>query len=165
MTLFTDLTDRELIDLVYINVAGQKIREKINDFSNIKNWMHVVDEMPYPVGLVYCIGNLNQQIMNGGLIQYFDNNYGIFAFKTLQFLKTISANLSYNILRQSLNVINPQNFEGENFVKIIIEKNYDFLKVAEQLDKLDNQYYKISDRENLEKLVAFYLREHLEEIK
>ena len=94
MTTIEKFSDQELIDHVYIKVAGSIIREYITDWSDSAKWRRVVEQMPLPVKLVYRIGILHQQVMNGGFIQYFDNGYGIFAYETLSDFKTVGMDLS-----------------------------------------------------------------------
>lgn len=154
----TDHTDQQLIDIVY-NEAGQIIRDNIQDFSDTKKWQNTVDSMRMSVKVVYCIGILHRQVMNGGCIQYFDNGYGIFAYQTLDYLKNINAKLTYDILKQCLTVINPENYRDDNFVKFIKDRKYNNSEtISNELDKLDNLYYELGEKENLEILVANYLR-------
>lgn len=156
------LTDSELIEFVYCELAGQIIRENVPDFSNIKNWRKVVSEMTIPIATTYRLGILNSQVMNGGLIQYFDNGYGIFALETLEDLQRVGANLTHKVLSDCLEIINPKNYTGERFVNFIRYREYqiDELNYQDNLDKLDEQYYSLSEIEDLEILVALYLRQN-----
>ena len=83
------LTNEELIDYVYFDIAGKYLNEKINDWSQTKMWYDTVFELSEPVRYTYVIGVLNMQVMNGGFEQYYDNDYGIFAEETLNGLKII----------------------------------------------------------------------------
>lgn len=166
MNTITDLSDRQLIDFVYSEVAGQKIRDNVRDLSDIKKWRDTVDSMPIPVRLVYYIGIFNRQVMNGGLIQYFDNGYGVFAYQTLEYLQMAKAISTYNFLNQCLIILNPKEYQGDDFVQYIKDRKYENIQtLSSQLDKLDNQYLTLNDKEDLESLVAKYLRQNIGSIK
>ena len=156
-----NLTDKELIQFVYSELAGQMIMQNVPDFSDIKQWRKVVSEMAIPVATTYRIGILNLQVMNGGLIQYFDNGYGIFAKETLDDLKRVGAFLTNKILEDCLSILNPKNFDAERFVMFIVNREYEIYesKIEDDLNKLDNQYYELDEKENLEVLVASFLRQ------
>jgi hypothetical protein len=155
------LSDKDLIDFVYRELAGNKIQENISDFTDLKKWRKVVNEMDQPVATVYRIGILNLQLMNGGLIQYFDNSYGIFAYETLEDLKRVGANYSYKILETCLKYINPENYSDNRFIELVAEREYDNYdnSFAMKLNELDDEYYKLDEKEDLEKLLADYLRQ------
>jgi len=167
MTSLSELSNIELIDFVYSDLAGQKIRDSFTDFSDSKYWRQIVDTMNAPVSLAYRIGILNRQVMNGGFIQYFDNGYGIFAIETLNDLKTIHANLTYDLLHRCLGIINPSNYVGDRFVDYVFNQEYDpeFDTIVSKLDPLDKEYWQIDTKENLESLVGNYLRQHLSEVE
>lgn len=154
------LSDEDLIDFVYCELAGTKIQENISDFTDLKKWRKVVNEMDEPVATVYRIGILNLELINGGLIQYFDNCYGIFAYETLEDFKRIGANYSYKILETCLKHINPKNYSENRFIELVAEREYDNYdnSFAIKLNELDDEYCELDEKENLGKLLADYLR-------
>jgi hypothetical protein len=156
-------TDNELIEHVYTDLAGAKLREEMTDWADGKNWKQVVSKLPRPVQLVYRIAILNMQVMNGGFIQYFDNRYGIFAYETLKDFKLINANKSYELLDESLSIINSKDYRGERFFRFIFghEYNSDWDALADKLEPLDEKWYALDGVEHLESLIGSYLRKKL----
>jgi surface polysaccharide O-acyltransferase-like enzyme len=53
------LTNEELIDYVYYDIAGKYLNEKIDDWSQTKKWYNTVFELSEAVRFTYCIGVLN----------------------------------------------------------------------------------------------------------
>ncbi len=157
-----NLTDKELIKFVFNDLAGQMIRENVPDFSDTNQWKKVVAEMSIPVATTYRIGILNSQIMNGGVIQYFDNGYGIFALETIEDLNRIGAFLTKKILDDCLNILNPKNYKAERFIKYITNREYEIYEsnIQDELDELDKKYYKLNEKENLEDLIGSFLRQN-----
>jgi hypothetical protein len=159
------LSDEDLIDFVYCELAGTKIQENISDFTDLKKWRKVVNEMDEPVATVYRIGILNLELMNGGLIQYFDNSYGIFAYETLEDFKRIGANYSFKILETCLKHVNPKNYSLDRFIELVAEREYDKYdnSFAIKLNELDDEYCDLDDeKENLAKLLVDYVRLQIE---
>ena len=156
------LSNSELIDFVYFEIAAPEILARVPDFSNSANWKKIVNTLDLPIATVYRIGIFNQEVMNGGLLQYFDNGYGIFAYETLADLKRIGAESSYKILNEALKEINPSNFEEERFVKMIVDQEYEVYRelIESKIDDLDSQYYALEETEDLEKLLADYIRKN-----
>ena len=156
----TELTEWELINFVYKDIAGEIIRVEVNDFSDYRNWWAAVNKMAEPVRLVYRIGILNLQVMNGGLIQYFDNGYGIFAYDTLQDLNRIEATLTQDILNEAVTKINHQELKDVDYYKFILNQEYHskYDEIGDYLDRLDNRYYELEDQEDLAKMIGKYLR-------
>ena len=159
------LSDEDLIDFVYCELAGTKIQENISDFSDLKKWRKVVNEMDEPVATVYRIGILNLELMNGGLIQYFDNSYGIFAYETLEDFKRIGANYSFKILETCLKHVNPKNYSLDRFIELVAEREYDKYdnSFAIKLNELEDEYCDLdNEKENLAKLLVDYVRLQIE---
>ncbi|MFY0715404.1 DUF4375 domain-containing protein [Seonamhaeicola sp. NFXS20] len=153
------LTNEELIDYVYCDIAGKFLNKRINDWSQTKNWYNTVFELSEPVRFTYCIGVLNMQVMNGGFEQYYDNDYGIFAEETLKGLKKIGAELTYELLKSSLDILKKHKNSQTDLFEFITESKYWNNKEIEQvLDRLDDQYYNLEDKENLTILLGNYLR-------
>ncbi|SCY97441.1 DMP19 family protein [Flavobacterium caeni] len=154
-----NLSNSDLIDFVYYEIACEKM--KAIDFSNYAEWKKVVSEMALPIATVYRIGILNQQVMNGGFIQYFDNGYGIFAQETVEDFKRIGAHLSFEILNRCLTLINPKGYEAERFFELVSNQEYESYEslFTKELNELDRKYFNLDDDENLEDLLAAYLRQ------
>jgi hypothetical protein len=153
------LTNEELIDYVYYDIAGKYLNEKIDDWSQTKKWYNTVFELSEPVRFTYCIGVLNMQVMNGGFEQYYDNDYGIFAEETLKGLKKIGAELTHELLKASLDILKKHNKTQSDLFEFITESKYwDNKEIEQVLDRLDDQYYNLEDKEDLTELLGNYLR-------
>jgi len=153
------LTNEELIDYVYLDIAGKFLNEKIEDWSQTKQWYNTVFELSEPVRFTYCIGVLNMQVMNGGFEQYYDNDYGIFAEETLKGLKKIGAELTYELLKSSLDILIKHNRTQSDLFEFITESKYWGNKeIEEVLARLDDQYQNLEDKEDLTELLGNYLR-------
>lgn len=154
------MTNEELIDYVYYDIAGKYLNEKIEDWSRTKKWYETVFELSEPVRLTYCVGVLNMQVMNGGFEQYYDNDYGIFAEETLKGLKQIGAELTWELLKSSLDILKKHNrTQSELFEFITKSKYWDIKEIEQVFDRLDKQYYNIENKEDLTELLGNYLRE------
>jgi hypothetical protein len=153
------LTNEELIDYVYYVIAGKYLNEKIDDWSQAKKWYNTVFELSEPIRFTYCIGVLNMQVMNGGFEQYYDNDYGIFAEETLKGLKKIGAELTHELLKTSLDILKKHNKTQSDLFEFITESKYwDNKEIEQVLDRLDDQYYNLEDKEDLTELLGNYLR-------
>ena len=153
------LTNEELIDYVYFDIAGKYLNEKINDWSQTKMWYDTVFELSEPVRYTYVIGVLNMQVMNGGFEQYYDNDYGIFAEETLNGLKIIGAELTFEILKNSVEIMKKHKEPKTDLFDFITESKYwENKEIEKVLDRVTEEYWNIEDKENLTELLGNYLR-------
>ena len=152
------LTNEELINYVY-DIAGKYLREKIKDWSQTKKWYEIVFELSEPVRYTYGIGVLNMQVINGGFEQYYDNDFGIFAEETLKGLKVIGADLTFELLKSSLDILKKHKEPQTDLFDFITDSKYwDNKEIEQVLDRLDTQYYNLEDKEDLTELLGNYLR-------
>lgn len=159
MKIQETLTNQELINYVYYEIAGKCLNEKIYDWSHTKMWYDTVFELSEPVRYTYGIGILNMQVINGGFEQYYDNNYGIFAEDTLNGLKAIGADLTFELLKSSLAILIKHKSPQTDLFDFIIESKYwDNKEIEQVLDRLDDEYYNLEDNEDLTELLGNYLR-------
>jgi hypothetical protein len=153
------LTNEELIDYVYSDIAGKYLNEKIGDWSQKKRWYDTVFDLSEPIRFTYCIGVLNMQVMNGGFEQYYDNDYGIFAEETLKGLKEIGAFLTFELLKSSLDVLKKHKEPQKVLFDFIVENKYlDNKEVEQVFERLSDEYYNLEDKEDLTELLGNYLR-------
>ena len=153
------LTNEELIDYVYYDIAGKYLNKKINDWSQTRMWYKTVFELSEPVRYTYGIGVLNMQVMNGGFEQYFDNDYGIFAEETLNGLKKIGAELTFGLLKSAIKILNKHKEPQTDLFEFITQNKYwENEEIEQELDRLDDEYYKLEEKENLTELLGNYLR-------
>ena len=151
-----NLSNTELIDKLY-NSAGEQLQSSVADWANYDLWRNSVSELDETQKSVYLIGVLNQQVLNGGFIQYFDNSYGMFGYETLRILRTIGATASANLLEQALNLVNHEQLSEPEFSKYISDNLVDE-NVCDELDQLDDQYYELENSEDLEDLLANWIK-------
>jgi hypothetical protein len=162
----TTLGNGELIDFVYTDIAGKHIRDSVKDWTQPDHLTIAVNQLQGPTKTTYLIGILNQQVLNGGFIQYYDNRHGRFAYETLTALKEIKATKAHDLLRESLELINPKGKTNADFRELIINRDYETSKIIEdRLDELDTIYYSLADIEDLEQLLGDYLKLRIEELK
>lgn len=153
------MANEELVDYVYYDIAGKYLNEKIDNWSETKRWYDTVFELSAPVRFTYCIGIFNKQVLNGGLQQYYDNNYGIFAEETLKGLKIIGADLTFELLKSSLDILKKHKEQQTELFDFITENKYwDNKEIEQVLDQLDDEYYKLEEKDNLNDLLGEYLR-------
>ena len=148
------LNDRELVDFTY-GIAGEHLRNKITDWSDWKKWRETVLELDEPVRFTYYIGILNSQVMNGGFMQYYDNDYGIFSRETMIALKMINADFSSNLLSKSIEILEKYKNPRTDWHEFIADKKYwDKDEIELVFSKLDTKYYELEEKENLETILA-----------
>jgi surface polysaccharide O-acyltransferase-like enzyme len=69
------LTNEELIDYVYYDIAGKYLNEKIDDWSQTKKWYNTVFTTPC---IINCFGRA-----------YLENSFGIFS-RSFLFTKLVA---------------------------------------------------------------------------
>lgn len=103
------------------------------------------------------VENLEREVNNGGLRQFFWNSSGNFAHETVEALKTIKATKTANLLSRANatfpNEIVPKNRMERQETQLLYEK-----KIEPELDKLDQQFYQYSD--NLSDLLISFVKDH-----
>ncbi|MFT6443598.1 MAG: hypothetical protein ACJASM_003160 [Salibacteraceae bacterium] len=149
-------SNTEIIDKIY-DSAGERLRNTVTDWSNHKLWRQTVNELDTKQRSVYLIGVLNQQVMNGGFIQYFDNSYGMFGYETLRVLHTVGATESANLLEQALKIVNPKQLSESAFADHIAN-NIIEEELGDELDQLDDKYYELENTEDLESLLVNWIK-------
>lgn len=133
--------------------------------KDIGMWYERITHLPEPQQVTYTVLLFNNQVMNGGLHQYFFNGYGQFAYLTLINLREIGASKSAEILNKAIKEVNEENLPNEVFRDRILYRRLSKIAGHDEglsgvLDKLDTEYYSIDD-EDLEQLLGDYLRSHL----
>lgn len=157
-----ELSDSELIDWVYTDLAGQFIRDNVTNWANPEELTEAVDKLDKAAKTTYLLGILNQQVMNGGFIEYYGNAYGRFAYETLEALREIGADKTFKLLSRSLELVNIDKKTKTDFKNLIINGSYPRDPTTEdKLGDLDDEYYALDEIEDLEKLLGAYLRKLL----
>lgn len=138
----------------YYKEAVKGITESL--LEDRDKWYNYVLELPKHLQIVYTVAVFHNQVMNGGLHQYFLNSYGSqFAYMTIRNLNEIKAYLSSEILSKAVKYINNYDLSENLFRQQKLEKikNFDE-ELGDILDGLDTQYYEL--KEDLELLLNDY---------
>ncbi len=151
-----DNTTSEKLDQLYAS-AGSKLRKSAGDFRERQKWVKAVDELTDGERIVYLIGILNQQVLNGGFEQYFDNRYAIFGYETADILDSIKATRTSSLLRKALGIVNIQKLHGDDYKEYVWETLIGE-ELIDQLEDLTDQYYDEDQVEDLELLTGNYLK-------
>ncbi len=123
-------------------------------------WYSYVINLPIKLQIVYTTIIFHQQVLNGGLHQYFFNSYGQFAYLTVDHLKLIKAYKTAEILEKALSEVNFKQYSIDEFREKVFNRELDRIvnfdeALSEFLDKLDNEYDSLD--EDLEQLLVDYL--------
>ena len=154
------MNDSELVDHIY-GIAGEEIIKEVTDFSDWNKWRKVVLKLENPLKFTYLICILDWQVHNGGFIQYYDNNYGIFCHETAVALKIIKADLASNLVIDSINILDKYKNPKMDFQDYITKNQYwDNVEIETVMDKLDSEFYELDEKQNVGKLLADYLRQN-----
>ena len=90
------------------------------------------------------ISQLESEVNNGGLNQYFFNSSGENCFATLKLLERKKKTYTASILRTAISLINPENLSEEELIEKIRNREVDLLdddEVNQKLDSLDQLFY------------------------
>lgn len=158
MSVKTNISDKDLIDYVY-SIAGNHLENKIKDWSDWQYWRATVLELPEPVIYTYCIGILNNQVINGGFLQYYDNRYGIFCRETVKAFESIKASATSQIVSDSILTLEKLKEPNIDLLDFIVNNEFwGNQQLESDLGLLDDKYYALEDEEDLGKLLGDYLR-------
>ena len=135
--------------------------EKIISKDNSQWYPHIVG-LPEKLQIVYTVMIFNNQVMTGGLHQYFFNGHGQFGYLTVDNLETIEAGQAAAILRKALTAVNKENYPIPEFREKILNRKLDRItnfegETSDTLDELTDQYFAIMN-EDIERLLAEYLK-------
>jgi hypothetical protein len=154
------MKNQEIIDNYY-KEAVKGLNDLILQDKDL--WYSYVINLPKNLQVVYTIAILHQQVLNGGLHQYFFNSYGQFSYLTVDNLKLVKALKTANILEKALSEVNIEEYsEGEFREKVFNRKldriaNFDE-QLTEILEVLDDEYYSLD--EDLQELIINHFKNH-----
>lgn len=122
----------------------ESIHGKIGTYNELKKELK---SQPNPYSKPSAnISELESEINNGGLNQYFFNSSGQNCFATLRLLEREKKTNTATILRAAIDLINPENLSEEELVKKIRNREVDILdddEIRQKLDSLDQLYYQL----------------------
>ena len=152
-----EISNRALISRLYSS-AEQHIDDADFDFENWQEWYNVVQGLTRSEKMAYVLIKLNQSVTMGGLREFFEKSFGIFAPEVIHVLNEIKATASANIVSNSLAVVNPSGLLDDVYKEFVFN-----IELSEQqqvhLYTLDVEYDQLQDDENLEELLGNYLQE------
>ena len=96
------------------------------------------------------IGELEAEVNNGGLNQYFFNSSGQNCFETLRLLKNTGKIKTAAILEQAIITIDPNKLSEEKLIEKLRKREVEGLdndSINAKLDSLDNEFFKYPDGE------------------
>ncbi len=150
------LSNRALISRLFTS-ANEQLNNASFDSENWSERYQVVQELTGPEKIVYVIVKLNQSITNGGFVEFYESSFGIFAPEIIHALNEIKADLSTDIISDSLSIINPNGLLDNAFKEFAFKLELSELQKA-QLYALDVRYDQLHGIENLEDLLGGFLQ-------
>lgn len=151
------ISNRALISRLFSS-AEQQLEEANFDSEDWSKWYEVVQELTLPEKMVYVIVKLNQAVTNGGLAEFYETSYGIFAPEIIHVLNEIEAVATAEIISNSLPIVNPTGLLDNAYKEFIFNLQLSDQQ-REQLYSHDVQYDQLQDHENLEDLLGNHLQE------
>ena len=97
---------------------------------------------------VNYIEELEMEVNNGGLNQYFFNSSGQNCFEALKELKKNKKSKTAKILESAINLINPKKLSNEDLIEKLRNREVEELdneKINAKLELLDLEFYKYPD--------------------
>lgn len=167
----TDIATMTDEDLGYtmVDIAYAELKHMAESISiNEVNWCQLSNELPSIYRIILLPSILEGEVMNGGLIQYFNNHEGSHNIETRLALASLNAVDYLSIFNNAISVferefslfqcawqIDEANGSLEGFTSL-----YDKEALAE-LDQLDGQFYAIEDNEPIVQYIGRYARAHI----
>ena len=154
-----NISNRALISRLYSS-ADQQLEDANFDSESWSQWYQIVQGMTDPEKMVYVIVKLNQTVTSGGLSEFYETSFGIFAPEIIHVLNEINAVATAKIVSSSLPIINPTGLLDEAYKEFVFNFQLSEQQRA-QLYSLDIRYDQLDGYENLEDLLGEYLQEML----
>ena len=107
--------------------------------------------------IIYLVGELEEEVNNGGFSQFFFNSSGQNADKTIKALKEVGANKTAELLTSALSICKNSSATWKEDGEELTEQQ------DEELNKLDEQFYKYED--DLLGLQITFIENHIKEFK
>jgi len=150
------ISNRALISRLYSS-ANEQLQETNFDIEDWSQWYQVVQALTGPEKVVYIIVKLNQTVTNGGFSEFYETSYGIFAPEIIHILSEIKANVTAEIVANTLSIVNPNGRLDTDYKAFV----FNIRLTEQQKTQLYNQdvlYDGLQDDENLEDLLGNYLQ-------
>jgi len=150
------ISNRALISRLYSS-ANEQLQETNFDIEDWSQWYQVVQALTGPEKVVYIIVKLNQTVTNGGFSEFYETSYGIFAPEIIHILSEIKANVTAEIVANTLSIVNPTGRLDTDYKAFVFNIHLTEQQKA-QLYNQDVLYDGLQDDENLEDLLGNYLQ-------
>lgn len=154
--MMENISNRALISRLYSS-ADQQLADASFDMESWSQWYEVVQALTGPEKMVYVIVKLNQSVTNGGLAEFYETSFGIFAPEIIHALNEIKAMATAEIVASSLAIVNPAGLLDEAYKAFVFNPELSAEQRA-QLYAQDVLYDQLQDHENLEDLLGGYLQ-------
>lgn len=134
-----------LIGLASSGCAQDKPNKSIDTYDNVKKELKGVEapnEKPKA-----NVEEFEMEVNNGGLNQYF-LNAGLNCFETLRELRKTKKVKTAAILQQAIALVNPNKLSEKDLIGKLRRREVEELfddKISDQLNKLDEEFYKYPD--------------------
>ncbi|WP_431127626.1 DMP19 family protein [Flagellimonas flava] len=162
--LYDQSNSEEREELLYYYT--QKLRQKDN-YGEAS-----FQEMPKLLQVVYLIDELEMEVQNGSLLQFFTNSSGQYAQETLEALELLGDAEAKQLLEEAVEIINEHSglmeitktkLEGMHLHTIFKTSDlYDNESLMEAMNALDNKFYDL--KSSYSKLKMVYFEKHKEEL-
>lgn len=140
---FTSITKALLLITAF---SGCNTQSKVDPHENIKQQVKRIErEKIIPVA---NIDELETEVNNGGLNQYFVSSSGQNCYETLRLLKKTGKTNTVAILEEAISLINPRNIRETEFVEKLRQNKVEELyneKISQKMGVLDEKFYKYPD--------------------
>jgi uncharacterized protein DUF4375 len=132
--------------LSIIGCSNDRKHMKIDTAENLRKELKGVEhEKITPIA---NISELESEVNNGGLNQYFFNSSGQNCFATLRLLQVTGKTHTVAILQAAIKAINPNNLPEKELIEKLRKREVSELdddKVNAKLDSLDNEFLEYPD--------------------
>jgi hypothetical protein len=140
------------------NAVAEHVLWRIGEDSS--RTKEIVSSLPSGVQVIYTTFELECEVMNGGLNQYFWNSSGAFAEETVKHLKLLGAENHAHLLENAIAIRQREKPKMEKYKKEGTIDAFSRSYEDTELNDLDTEFYKLTD--DLRVLRVKYVREHPE---
>ena len=145
-------SDEKLLETVYENVVKKLSKNSDEEYESLM-------KLSKSEQAIYIIWALEGEVNNGGYNQFYFNSSGKFAELTPNALKLIGATKFAELTEKANRIYETENDKITKHQDGTIEgfsKSYD----ENPLNELDDEFYKLYDKENLQNLQIEYIRKN-----
>ena len=145
-------SDENLLQTVFDNLSEKLPKDYKKEFQAVTSWNK-------PRQAIYIIWALEGEVNNGGFNQFYFNSSGQFAELAPEALKLVGATKFADLVTRANSVYEKENEKITKHQDGTLEgfsKSYD----DNPLNKFDDEFYALSDQENLQQLQIDFVRKN-----